>query len=52
MIDYFSVSYDSYVIIDDCNLEPSTGFLKNLLNRNAFYNLIKVATCFKAKDLY
>ena len=49
MIDYFSVSYDNHVIIGDFNLEPSTGLLKNFMNGNALYNLIKVDTCFKGK---
>ena len=49
MIDYSSVSYGNHVIIGDFNLEPSTGLLKNFMNSNALYNLIKVDTCFKGK---
>ena len=49
MIDYFSVSYDNHVIIDDFNLEPSTGLLKNFMNSNVLYNLINVDMCFKDK---
>ena len=49
MIDFFSVSYDNHVFMDDFNLELSTGLLKNFMNRNTLYNLIKVDTCFKSK---
>ena len=49
MIDYFSVSYNNHVVISDLNLEPSTGLLKNIMNNNALYNLIKVDRCFKGK---
>ena len=49
MSDYFSVSYDNHVIMGDFNLEPSTVLLKHFMNKNAFYNLIKVSTSFKGK---
>ena len=49
MIDYFSVSYNNHVVISDLNLEPSTGLLKNIMNNNALYNLIRVDRCFKGK---
>ena len=49
MIDYFSVSYDNQVIIGDFNLEPSTGLLKQFMNKNALYNLVKLNMCFKDK---
>ena len=49
MIDYFSVSYNNHVVISDLNLEPSIGLLKNIMNNNALYNLIRVDRCFKGK---
>ena len=52
IIDYFSVGHDNHVITGDFNLEPSTDLLKNFLNSNALYNLIKVDTCFKDRFLF
>ena len=49
IIDYFSVNFYYIIITSDFNLEPSTSLLKNLMNSNALYNLIKVNTCFKGK---
>ena len=48
-IDYFSVSYDNNVIKSEFNLEPSNGLLKDFMNSNALYSLIKVNACFKCK---
>ena len=40
---------DNFIIIGDFNLESSNTILKNILDSNGLYNLIKGHTCFKGK---
>ena len=41
IIDHFAKLFDNYIIIGNFNLEPSNTALKNFLDSNGLYNLIK-----------
>ena len=48
LLDFYLRSYDSYVIIGDMNLEPDRNPMKQFIDDNNIYNLIKKPTCFKS----
>ena len=49
MIDFFTKTYENYLIMGDFNIERSDRSLKTFLNSNNLYILIKRNTCFKGK---
>ena len=48
LLDFYLRSYDSNVIIGDMNLEPDKNPMKQFIEDNNLYNLIKKPTCFKS----
>ena len=47
ILDYFTKTYDNYLIMGDFNLEPHDKRLGYFLNSNDLVNLVKTNTCFK-----
>ena len=47
LLDYFTKTYDNYLIMGDFNLEPHYKRLRYFLNSNNLVNLVKTNTCFK-----
>ena len=48
LLDFYLRSYDSYVIIGDMNLEPDKNPMKQFIDDNNLFNLIRKPTCFKS----
>ena len=49
-LDFYSRIYDNFMVVGDFNLEPDNESLKNFMNANDLYNLVKEKTCFKSID--
>ena len=49
-LDFYSRSYDNFMVVGDFNLEPENELLKNFMNANDLYNLVKEKTCFKSEN--
>ena len=49
MIDFFSSSYDNFIVMGDFNSQPTDSIMKDFMDANGFINLIKSNTCFKGK---
>ena len=49
MIDFFSSSYNNFIVIGDFNSQPTDSIMKDFMEANGFVNLIKSNTCFKGK---
>ena len=49
MINFFTDTYDNYLIMGGFNIEQSDPSLKAFLSSNKLYNLIKSNTFFKGK---
>ena len=50
MIDFFSSSYDNFIVMGDFNSQPTDSIMKDYMEVNGFLNLIKFNTYFKGKD--
>ena len=50
MIDFFSSSYDNFIVMGDFNSQPTDSSMKDFMEANGFINLIKSNTCFKGKS--
>ena len=50
LLDYYTRTYNSYVIIGDMNLEPHKEPMKQFIENNNLYNLINKPTCFKSTN--
>jgi len=40
-LDFYSQSYDNFMVIGDFNLEPDNQILKNFMDAHDLYNLVK-----------
>ena len=49
-LDYYSKTYDNFIIAGDFNLEPDTPVLKNFMDAHSLFNLIKEKTCLKTEN--
>ena len=49
MIDFFSSSYDSFIVMGDFNSQPTDSIMKDFMDATSFINLTKCNTCFKGK---
>ena len=49
MIDFFSSSYDNFIVMGDFNSQPTDSIVKDFMDANGFINLIKSNTCFNGK---
>ena len=46
-IDFFSSSYDNFIVMDDFNSQSTNGSMKDFMEANGLVNLIKSNTCLK-----
>ena len=49
MLEFYSSQYENFIIIGDFNLTQDTTYMKEFIETNNLYNLIKQNTCFKGK---
>ena len=49
IIGFFSSSYDIFIVMGDFNSQPTDSIMKDFMEANGFWNLIKSDTCFKGK---
>ena len=49
-LDFYSRSYDNFIVAGDFNLEPDNEVLKNFMDANNLFNLVKEKTCFKTAN--
>ena len=49
MIDFFSSSYNNFIVIGDFNSQPTDSIMKDFMEANGLTNLTKSKTCSKGK---
>ena len=49
MTDFFSSSYDNFIVMDDFSSQSTNSIMKDFMKANGLVNLIKSNTCLKGK---
>ena len=52
MIDFFSSSYNDFIVMGDYISQPTDNLMKDFMEANGSINLIKCNNCFKGKCSY